>query len=147
MTEEELLPIVTRFRRAFDESDLSEKSIGREANIRVGGFPDSACAEACTVLGCYLTNEYKVSPLVERIAKIEDGEYWGSHNWLEHNDIKIDITADQFDYIKEPVIVTKNSVFHSQNLIQIDTMTDTFDLENEEEWIVNIYNEVTKHIT
>lgn len=33
---------------------------------------------------------------------------WGTHAWLQRNDLIIDITADQFDDVKIPVVVAKN---------------------------------------
>lgn len=44
---------------------------------------------------------------------------WGmlgeqSHAWLEYDGLIIDITADQFDEVSEPIIVTSDRSWHSQ---------------------------------
>jgi len=142
MTEVELREIATDFRQAIEESDLSEASIGREANIRVGSFPYAACAEISTVLGMVLSNKYQVTPLVEKIVGTEvDGEFI-SHHWLEHNDIIIDVTPDQFDRIDDKVIVSSESKFHKEDLKDSKDYSENFELENQFEWIKTIYDKI-----
>ncbi|MDX9712580.1 MAG: hypothetical protein RBT56_08655 [Ignavibacteriaceae bacterium] len=144
MTEDELREIATDFRQAVEDSDLSEASIGKEANIRVGDFPDSACAEISTVLGIVLTQMHNVTPLVEIVAQIENDkkEWYGTHHWLEHNGIIIDITADQFEMIKDKVIVSDDSQFHKEYGKQIETYSENFDIDKQFEWIKPIYDEI-----
>lgn len=143
MTEEELRIIATDFRQAIEESDLSEKSIGREANIRVGDFPYAACSEISTVFGIVLTEKYNLKPLEVKIANIEGLEdEFGTHHWLEHDDIIIDVTADQFDVVDEKVIVSTDSEFHKKYTKNISTYQDKFVLENDFDWIKPIYDEI-----
>ncbi len=144
MTEDELRKIATNFRQAIEESDFSEASIGKEANIRVGDFPDSACSEICTVFGIVLTRLYNLTPLIEKVAQIENDkkEWFGTHHWLEHNGIIIDITADQFEMVQDKVIVSSESQFHKEYGKQIESYTENFDLEKQFEWIKPIYNEI-----
>src|SRR6266849_8715050 len=103
--ENKLRRISKGFRRAIEETDFSEASVGTEGHARMSGFPHGACAEATTLLGIYLTKDHSVSPLVEVIAQmVKDGIWLGSHHWLEYNEIVIDITADQFEMVSDPVI-------------------------------------------
>lgn len=144
LDETSLLLISRAFRRAIENADLSEASVGREAYLRMYNFPDSACAEATTLLGICLTRDYDLSTLVKALAQIEEGDKWvGTHEWLEHNGIIIDITADQFSIVNEPVIVTRQSHFHSQYAREIYKYPVQFRLEDQPDWIVRLYNITT----
>jgi hypothetical protein len=143
MTVEELNPIVSRFRRAIEESDLSIESIGEEASGRMREFPDSACAETTTILGIFLTDRFGLTPLIQKGGQIEKGElWWGTHEWLKHNDIIIDITADQFDMVNESVIVTEQSEFHYQYVQKEFDYNPHFILANHEDWKKPLYDVV-----
>lgn len=43
-----------------------------------------------------------------------EGDGRHSHAWIKQGDIIIDITADQFDEIETPVIVTNASAWHNR---------------------------------
>jgi len=59
-------------------------------------FPKRSCVAAAVVLGTYL-DELGYSPIyrIHKICRIPDQHH--SHAWLEHNNMLIDITADQFN--------------------------------------------------
>jgi len=59
-----------------------------------------------------------------------DGRH--SHAWIKQGDIIIDITADQFDEIKAPIIETKASPWH-----------DSFDTELLHEADFHVYDQAT----
>lgn len=143
MTEEELREIATSFRTAIEMSDLSAEAIGEEASGRMERFPDSACAEVTRILGLFLTEEFGLTSLVHKGAQIEKGEKWfGTHEWLEHNGIKIDITADQFEMVDERVIVSSNSEFHNEFANKIFDYSCPFSFEHDPDWLKPFYDEV-----
>lgn len=78
-------------------------------------FPRGACGDASLILGQVLDdagiegfeyvcgNKYK-----------GDGEWYSSHGWLANGEWIVDITADQFPDVHEPVIVSCDSEWHAQ---------------------------------
>jgi hypothetical protein len=74
-------------------------------------FPHGSCGDASTLLGQYLFDQ-----------SLGLWEYTGgererdlhSHAWLECDGLIIDITADQFEDVDEPVIVTRDRSWHAQ---------------------------------
>ena len=85
-------------------------SIFRETIIRIrdkgssnsffSNFPSGCCGDASDLLSIYF---YHNGIDVDNVSG-RDKEM--THSWLEHDDIIIDITADQFDEIHEEVIVS-----------------------------------------
>ena len=106
-------------------------------------FPEGACSEACTLFGIYLSEKLGIKPLAERGGHIEEDSAWyGSHHWLEHKEIIIDIAADQFPMVKEPVIVTRISPFHDRYAQKRRTITSTFGLKHQPDWMIALYQAV-----
>jgi len=82
-------------------------------------FPNGCCKVASVLLMKYLVEEHgfnEVEGIANgmRIDPRDADKGWGSHFWLEHGTTIIDITADQFDDITSPVIVTTNRDWHDQ---------------------------------
>ena len=143
LNEIELHSISKPFRQAIESADFSEASVGAEGHARMDPFPHGVCSEATTLLGIHLATKYMAEPLVGVIAQIEDnGKWFGSHHWLEHDDIIIDITADQFPMVKNPVLVTRQSEFHSKYAKHIFKDQSRFSLEDQQDWMVNLYNAI-----
>ena len=96
--------LAVRFRTAIEKCDPSRLPIGFQK------FPRGNCGDAALLLGTFLkeTFTYVVG---ERGKK---GRTWRSHAWLEADGVIVDITADQFPEIAEPVIVTMHSVWHKK---------------------------------
>jgi len=141
--EGELYSIATKFRQAIEHSDMSEEAVGREGHLRMKKFTNGACSEACTLLGLYLVEKLGIEPLAERCGQMEEGDQWyGSHHWLEHDGIIIDIAADQFPMVTEPVIVSRDSNFHNKYAQQKGTITNSFAAENETDWMLALYDAV-----
>ncbi|MES2636912.1 MAG: hypothetical protein V4605_06255 [Pseudomonadota bacterium] len=86
-----------------------------ELGIAMGNFPKGACGDTSLLLGAYLSEcgfpnfNYIFG---ERGSQLDSS--WTSHAWLAHNDLIVDITADQFVDMTDPVIVTKYSKWHQQ---------------------------------
>jgi|CEGC01.1.fsa_nt_gi hypothetical protein len=95
--------------RAAVEDNFSSLGLASES------FPRGNCGEMSWMLGAYLHDqglgafEYICG---ERGLAIEGT--WSSHAWLCSDGIIVDITADQFDDVDDPVIVTEASKWHEQ---------------------------------
>ena len=90
-----------------------------------------------------MSEELGIKPLAERCGQIEEGSAWcGSHHWLEHEEIIIDITADQFPMVKEPVIVKRISPFHDHYTQKRGNITSHFGLKHQPDWMIALYQAV-----
>lgn len=142
LDEVRLFEIAQKFRHAIEKTDFSEIKVGLEANLRMKKFPVESCTHICSILGAYLTTEYKLEPLLEVHAHIDDEKgIIAFHRWLEHDGIIIDITADQFAWVKTPVIVSKNSSFHKEYAKVMSSYCNKFDI-NYEQYLINLYDAV-----
>lgn len=101
--------VATRFRRAIEATPRSNLPIG------FANFPYGSCADASIILGEFLFKEGQGNfYLVRGTRGRMDDDTWGSHAWLAQNDWIIDITANQFADVHEPVIVCRDSEWHNQ---------------------------------
>jgi hypothetical protein len=91
------------FRNALD---LCKGELGESFSL----FPRGACGDSTDLLGTYL----KEKGLGEYNYMYGSCGIHGTHAWLQKDDLIIDITADQFDDIKESVIVTRKSIWHDR---------------------------------
>jgi hypothetical protein len=98
--------IAMRFRRAL------EKWAPASGSAALRQFPVGSCADAVLLLGAYFIDsgvgafdavggEFGTDPQSRR-----------SHAWLERDGVIVDITADQFPDVSEPVIVTRDPTWH-----------------------------------
>ena len=86
LREEDLFRVAQRFRAAIIDADFSAKVVGEETHDLMDLFPNGTCSYVCTLLGIYLKSEYRVDPLINCHARIEEGNSWfGTHEWLEHD--------------------------------------------------------------
>ena len=102
-----------RFRDAIECCDRSELSLG----LRF--FPRGSCGDVTPLLGAYLHDEGlgKFQYIHGKRGQVEpncDRLRWTSHAWLQTGNIIVDITADQFDEVDEPIIVTDSPDWHNQ---------------------------------
>lgn len=99
-------------------------------------FPVGCCKTASLLLARYLVRELRFRP-VSFVSALDHYRQPTpvSHLWLEYSGILIDITADQFSGIDEPVIVTDDRSWHDNTF---PTQT-TFDFETEERQFNNSY--------
>lgn len=90
------------FRAAIVRSDSRELSIGFRY------FPRGACGNTSYVLGHFLEEigfgifNYVIGYMGQQ-----------SHAWLEKEEIAVDITADQFDFVKSKVLVQPTNWHHT----------------------------------
>lgn len=74
------------------------------------------CKPASMLLGRYLIEEFDCRPIefVSAQRWSESGGLARSHFWLEHQGVIVDITADQYPEIDQPVIVTTDRDWHDR---------------------------------
>jgi len=80
-------------------------------------FPNDCCGWASKFIGQFLVDEYKLSP--QHVYAPSHPNYYGDgHEWIEIDNIIIDITADQFNeygstFPKEIVCSVNDSKWHN----------------------------------
>lgn len=74
-------------------------------------FPNCSCGDAAVLLGQYLYD--RSLGLWEYVGGERESDLH-SHAWIEHAGLIVDITADQFEEVDEPVIVTRDRSWHRQ---------------------------------
>lgn len=72
-------------------------------------FPLGACGDASVLLGEYL---HQSGEGVWTYVSAWDGRL--SHAWIEKNGLRVDVTADQFDEVDEPVIIASGGGWHDR---------------------------------
>lgn len=98
-------------------------------------FPKGWCGLASRVLGAFLIYNF---PDQKFEYVCGESEKVGSHAWIEYHGIVLDVTADQFNDCKEPVIVEAyhNSLLHQSFPIRSQRLCSEKDIENNEESII-----------
>lgn len=98
--------VACRFRSALERGGLCLPILAR--------FPAGACGAASELLGQYLIDSglghwrYRMGFQCDSLA---------AHAWLERDGLTLDITADQFRDVAEPVVVTAIPAWHRANFI------------------------------
>ncbi len=115
----ELKTVASIFRAAIESCELKNLSIGFET------FPYGSCGDATLLLGTYLI-EQGFDPFhyvcgEKRNTATDD---WHPHAWLQKSNLVVDITADQFPDITDPVIVSNNSSWHRSWRTEIKNIAD-----------------------
>jgi hypothetical protein len=88
-------------------------------------FPRGSCGDATLLLAKYL--QHSGLGLFNYVCgSIHEGAERGfqSHAWLQREDIIVDITADQFDGVREPVIVTRDHSWHDRFDAKVHNVAD-----------------------
>lgn len=100
----EQLEILARgFREAIERTPVNQLPISFQ------NFPAGACGDATLLLGHYLKAQGLSAS--NYVLGMRDSY---THAWLQHGEIIIDITADQFAEIEQSVIVTADPAWHSE---------------------------------
>lgn len=99
--------VASRFRSALERGGLSLPILAK--------FPSGCCGAASDLLGQYLTDS-GLGVWQYRMGFHEDS--LASHAWLERDDLTLDITADQFPNVAEPVVLTATPTWHHANFIK-----------------------------
>lgn len=74
-------------------------------------FPDGSCGDAAILLGQYLFD--RSLGLWQYAGGFRKTDL-RSHAWLERAGLIVDVTADQFEDVEEPVLVTRDRSWHAQ---------------------------------
>ena len=90
-------------------------------------FPAGSCGESTMFLGTYLHE--KQLGRFEYVLGIQGSHQhsrndFRSHAWLQQHKLIVDITADQFAEVSQPVIVTYDSSWHSKFRQQMAHVAD-----------------------
>jgi hypothetical protein len=91
----------TRFRTALEQGSLRLRSLA--------DFPNGSCGDASELLGQYLSDS-GLGTWSYRSGTQSDP--FLTHAWVERNGLIVDITADQFPDISEPVLLTTGRTWH-----------------------------------
>lgn len=99
---------LVRIRAAFERMDKSNLP------VTFNSFPLGACGDTCEVLA-ELLRELGHGSSQYKAGRRENGN---SHAWLEIDSVIIDITADQFDEIPDPVYMGPSNFWYQSFEIQ-----------------------------
>ncbi|MBK3640474.1 hypothetical protein [Streptomyces sp. MBT33] len=81
--------------------------------ISLRDFPNGSCGDASPLLGQFLQEQGHGEWIY--VSGCREGDFH-SHAWLERDGWLLDITADQFPDVDEPVLLTQDRTWHSQFL-------------------------------
>ncbi|SNT62833.1 hypothetical protein SAMN05216276_10947 [Streptosporangium subroseum] len=91
-----------QFRSALEQGGLQLQSFAK--------FPRASCGDTCEMLGQFLID----SNLGIWTYRTGIDSSNSSHAYLERNGLLLDITADQFDDVSTPVMLTEDQTWHRQ---------------------------------
>ena len=89
-----------RFREAILRCDRAELPLS------LTDFPIGSCADASMLLGTYFKDN-GVEGFVLVKGKRGEGSSLETHYWFEKDDLLVDISADQFEAVNEPVVIAE----------------------------------------
>jgi hypothetical protein len=96
--EEKIRELAERFREAIIRCNRAELPVS------LTDFPIGSCADASMLLGTYFKdNGIEGFNLVK--GKRGEGSSLETHYWLEKSNVLVDISADQFEDVNEPVVI------------------------------------------
>ena len=90
----------TRFRAALEQGDLRLRSLADS--------PKGSCGDASELLGQYLSDS-GLGAWSYREGALDP---FLTHAWVERDGLIVDITADQFADMSEPVLLTTDRTWH-----------------------------------
>jgi hypothetical protein len=96
--------------------------------ITMQSFPYGACGDAALLLGTYY-KEIGLGSFNYVLGMRGEYEAVHSHAWLKQGNVLVDITADQFPEVRQKVIVTEHSAWHSTFEIEYEHEADFFNYD------------------
>ncbi len=116
----ELTLLASQFRHGFEEYVVEERP---EIYSK---FPVGCCGDVSILLGTYLKDcgMGSFNYVCGELPLDEKTGLGQSHAWISQEDVIIDITADQFDGVREKVTVTENQEWHKKFANKIDGEAD-----------------------
>ena len=76
-------------------------------------FPKGFCGDASILLSRYL-KDMQQGTFINVSGEFNNNENFQSHAWLQKKNIIVDITADQFNEVNCPIIVTTDDTWYKQ---------------------------------
>tara|TARA_R110002072_G_scaffold271038_2_gene430935 strand:+ start:42282 stop:42722 length:441 start_codon:yes stop_codon:yes gene_type:complete len=108
-TDHHIYELASLFRSAIVRTDRSKLP------ITFAEFPAGSCGDAAILLGTFLTERGCGDfTYISAFRGSNDDDSWHTHAWVAQYDLVVDITADQFPDSDDPVIVVRDSPWHSQ---------------------------------
>ena len=109
----EFAPIVDKVKEFRDLIERTDFSLHHDSEW-FSDFPRGCCGDTANLLWKFL--QINFNGKYDSDIRIKNGEKNGRwHAWLEYRDtIVIDVTADQFHSISEPVIITTDKEFYRE---------------------------------
>lgn len=106
-------------------------------------FPHEYCHEGSLLLGFYLKKNAKEDVKLYGGQVYKDSQWLGIHQWIEINNLKVDITSDQFDGLSgDQIIVSSNSLFHNNHIKRRSLLYENFDFNDQPTSIIELYYNV-----
>ena len=108
------------YRLALEFREGIERCDRRHFHESMLTFPKGACYYATCLLGTYLKDS-GIGRSIHASGYWADEEWFGerTHSWLELQGAVVDITADQYSGIPEPVIVRSHSPWHAALVVYL----------------------------
>lgn len=79
-------------------------------------FPTGWCGDAAPLLAQYFTDSGlgHFDYVCDERTNDDPVAVWQTHAWLEQDGLIIDITANQFPEIDDPIMITRDRTWHNQ---------------------------------
>lgn len=128
----ELKSLASRFRVAI--IDAAKKDNLKTLSHLFDNFPRGCCKDTCILLGQYLKEQGHGDFKYVHANRKNESREDVYHSWLKRGNFIIDITADQFKDVHEPVIVGEEHPLHKSFTIineEHDANLGIYDSPNE----------------
>jgi len=137
-----IFEMATDFRAAIESIPFEERPYSMQS------FPNCSCGDTSRLFGAFLVDcAIPGFQFISGERGSKAGNTWASHAWLQHNDLVVDLTADQFSDAPSGVIVSAPSPWHEQ--FQTETGTDPDFRQSSDygaELLYSIYEKVLRSI-
>ena len=111
VADEHVQELAVSFRGLVERCDKSN------LQLHIQRFPCGSCGDVCWLLARFLADReapgFHYFCGSRRKPERRDSQI-SSHAWLQHGDLIVDITADQFIEIDGPIIITRLSDWHAE---------------------------------
>lgn len=116
---DELRRAALAFREGLRSTDRQHLSVGLRE------FPVGSCGDVVLILGAYLADAgFGQFQYVWGQRGTAEAGTWCTHAWLEQRGVVVDITADQFQEVDEPIVATTTTDWHAQWRAEVRGVAD-----------------------
>lgn len=132
-----LKSIARGFRTAIESMPLGD----RPSSLKE--FPLGACGDMTLLLGAYLSDMKVIGfEYIYGVRGCDADNNYASHAWLQNDQLIIDITADQFPEVNEPIIVSANSNWHNTFEVESRGIADFRLLNGNTDYLFSLYKKI-----